>query len=114
MVIHNFNIIGIAVFPFKTNTPLPIYADAALAGAVAAQRLKPVAGQGHKVLDGFCVVQNFQIRRGQPGSWLLSFASPKESSQRKRDPGSLPLRGALCCSPKRAAAQLALCAQTVL
>ena len=29
-------------------------------------------------------------------------------------PGSLLLRGALCCSPKRAAAQLALGAQTVL
>jgi hypothetical protein len=60
MVIHNFNIIGIAVFPFKTNAPLPIYADAALPGAVPAQCLKPVAGQGHKVLDGFCIVQNFQ------------------------------------------------------
>ena len=67
MVIHDFNIIGIAVFPFKTNAPLPIYADAALPGAVAAQRLKPVARQGYKVLDGFGVVQSFQTPLGLGG-----------------------------------------------
>lgn len=67
MVIHDFNIIGIAVFPFRTNTPLPIYADAALPIAVASQCFKPVAGQGHKVLDGFCIVQNFQTPLGLGG-----------------------------------------------
>jgi len=35
MVIHYFNIIGIAVFPFKTNASLPIDADAMLAGALS-------------------------------------------------------------------------------
>lgn len=79
MVIHDFNIIGIAVFPSKTNTPLPIDADAVLAGAVAVQRLKPVAGQGHKVLDGFCIVQNFQTPLGLGGkSGELPDALPVE------------------------------------
>ncbi|MBI5438087.1 MAG: hypothetical protein HY936_03940 [Nitrosomonadales bacterium] len=53
-----------------------------------------------------------QHRRGLPGSKLLSFASPKESSQRKGDPGLPPLRGVL--SSGQAAAELALRAQTVL
>jgi hypothetical protein len=59
-------------------------------------------------------MRDFQIRRGQPGSWLLFLVSPRKSNQKERDPGSLPLRGTLCCSPKRAAVQLALRAQTVL
>ena len=32
--------------------------------------------------------------RGLPGSKVLSFASPKESNQRKGDPGSSPRKGA--------------------
>jgi len=55
-----------------------------------------------------------QLRRGLPGSKSLSFASPKESDQRKGDPGLPPLRGALRCSTGQAAAELALRAQTVL
>ena len=42
---------------------------------------------------------------GLPGSKLLSFASPKESSQRKGDPGLPPLRGTLRCSTGQAAAE---------
>jgi hypothetical protein len=58
--------------------------------------------------------KTMQLRRGLPGSKLLSFASPKESSQRKGDPGLPPLRGPLRCSTGQAAAELALRAQTVL
>ena len=36
--------------------------------------------------------------RGLPGSKSLSFASPKESNQRKGDPVRRPLRGTLRCS----------------
>ena len=52
--------------------------------------------------------------RGLPGGKLLSFASPKESNQRKGDPGLPPLRGDLRCSTGQAATELALRAQTVL
>jgi len=45
---------------------------------------------------------------------LLSFASPKESKQRKGDPGSAPLRGSFRYSESRAAAELGLRPQTVL
>jgi hypothetical protein len=54
------------------------------------------------------------LSRGLPGGKLLSFASPKESNQRKGDPGSSALRAALYCSLAKAAAELALRAQTVL
>ncbi len=60
-----------------------------------------------------------QNRRGLPDSKLLSFASPKESNQRKGDPGLPPLRGALAQPQTSGAAQLARSAarpraQTVL
>jgi hypothetical protein len=48
-----------------------------------------------------------QVRRGQPGGWLLSFVRPKESNQRKRRPGTPALRATLRRSSGRAAAQLA-------
>ena len=67
MVIHDFNIIGIAVFPFKTNAPLRVDADAALAGAVTDQSLKPIAGQGLEVLKGLGIIQNFQTPLGLGG-----------------------------------------------
>jgi hypothetical protein len=40
-------------------------------------------------------------------------AQPK-SNQKEGAPGLPPLRGILCCSYAQAAAELALCAQTVL
>ena len=62
----------------------------------------------------FFNVPEHQLRRGQPGGWLLSFARPKESNQRKGRPGSPALRAPLRYSTRRAAAELALRAQTVL
>jgi hypothetical protein len=50
--------------------------------------------------------------RGLPGGKLLSFASPKESNQRKGDPGAPPLRGSLRCSTGQAAAELATLKQS--
>jgi len=47
-----------------------------------------------------------------PGSKLLSFVSPKESSQRKGDPGLPPLRGTLDQSQASGAAQLDLAGRT--
>jgi hypothetical protein len=35
MIIHDFNIISVAVLQFKTNAPLPIDADAALVGSLS-------------------------------------------------------------------------------
>ena len=52
------------------------------------------------------------VCRGLPGGKLLSFASPKESNQRKGDPGLPPLRGSLDISPTSGAAQLALAGHT--
>ena len=46
--------------------------------------------------------------RWQPGSWLPSFASPKEGNPRKVDPGLPRLRRTLGCLQTNGAAQLAL------
>jgi hypothetical protein len=51
-----------------------------------------------------CVDAVLQVRRGQPGGWLLSFVRPKESNQRKCRPGTPALRAALRCSSDWAAA----------
>ena len=56
-----------------------------------------------------------QLRRGQPGSWilfLLLFA--KKSIQKKANPNPPPLRGSLRCLTGQAAAEHALRVQTVL
>jgi hypothetical protein len=51
--------------------------------------------------------------RGCPAaSYFSCFA--KQSNQKKATPSPPPLRGSLRCSSNRAAAELALCAQTVL
>ncbi|MDP1635519.1 MAG: hypothetical protein Q8L69_12665, partial [Gallionellaceae bacterium] len=71
----------------------------------------------HHSVHGELVEPQVAVRtdcRGPPGGKLLSFASPKESNQRKGDPGAPPLRGTLRCSTGQAAAELALRAQTVL
>ena len=52
-----------------------------------------------------CGIEN---RRGRPGGRLLSLVRPRESNQRDGRPGSPVFRTSLCCSPCRAAAELAL------
>ena len=63
---------------------------------------------GEEVMGFSCFEQGVPPLRGA----LLSFASPKESKQRKGDPGSAPLRGSLRYSVGRAACQNSPSAQT--
>jgi hypothetical protein len=46
MVVHNFDIIGVAVAPRETDSPLNIDTDAVLALAIAVKRFKPVTRRG--------------------------------------------------------------------
>ena len=53
MVIHNFNIVSVAVNPFEADTPLVIDPDAILTFTVPAQSFKPVAWRRKQVLKRF-------------------------------------------------------------
>jgi hypothetical protein len=68
VVIHDFHVVSIGIFPFEADAPLLIDADAELAGPVAAQRFETVAGQARQILHGFGVVQDFQPSFGLRGT----------------------------------------------
>jgi hypothetical protein len=51
---------------------------------------------------------------GSPAASHFFLLRQRKSNQKEGDPGLPPLRGALRCSTGQAAAELALCAQTVL
>jgi hypothetical protein len=44
MVAHYLHIMGIAILPYEADTPLVIYPDTVLPGAVSFKFLKPVGG----------------------------------------------------------------------
>jgi hypothetical protein len=60
MVVDYFHVFGAvgALWPLKTNAPLPVDTDAVLPLAIAAKRLKVVAGKGGKILQGRCRLEN--------------------------------------------------------
>jgi hypothetical protein len=60
MVVDYFHVFGVvsALWPLKTNAPLPVDTDAVLPLAIAARRLKVVAGKGGKILQGRCRLEN--------------------------------------------------------
>lgn len=60
MVVDYFHIFGAvgAFGPLKTNAPLLVDTDAMLPLAIAAKRLKVVAGKGSKILQGCCRLDN--------------------------------------------------------
>jgi hypothetical protein len=51
VVVDNFDLPGIAISPFKTDSPLVIDTDAPLAFAVAFQRFQPVSRRGAKLFN---------------------------------------------------------------
>jgi hypothetical protein len=61
MVINNFDIIHIAAFPFKTDSPLIIYSNAVLSPPVTFQSFKLIAWRLSEVLKGPGAVQIKQL-----------------------------------------------------
>ena len=51
MIINNFDMIGIAVFPTKTNAPLVVNTNTVLSGTIPLQRLQPVSWRHTQELD---------------------------------------------------------------
>jgi hypothetical protein len=60
VVIDDFHIVSIRIFPLEAYAPLLIDSDAVLPGTISAQRFEAVARQRHQVINGLCVVQYFE------------------------------------------------------
>jgi hypothetical protein len=60
VVINDFYIASIGIFPLEAHPPLLVDADAVLPRTVTAQCLKAVAWQSHQIVDGLGVVQDFE------------------------------------------------------
>ena len=65
MIIDDFNIVGFAVFPAETNTPLVIDPNAVLAFSVPCKLLKSISGRDADVIQCLCGIekQKFPERR---------------------------------------------------
>jgi len=61
MVINNFDIVDIAAFPFETDSPLIIYANAVLPLPVTFQSFQLIAGRLSEVLKSSGAVQIKQL-----------------------------------------------------
>jgi hypothetical protein len=74
MIINEFNIDRHAIFPAKTNTPLPVDAYTPLFPAPALQFLKTIAGRDAQIFQqlGVIQVQEPKSRRIQQ-IWMYAF-----------------------------------------
>jgi hypothetical protein len=61
MVVDNFNIMGMTVFPDKTDPPLAVDPNAVLAFAVSRKCLEPIARWNAQVVQSACGVQDQQF-----------------------------------------------------
>lgn len=68
VIIRDFNIVGVAVFPPKTDTPLVVDPNAPLTRAIPAQFFEMVGGRDSQIVDSDGVVYHAQF----PQSDLLN------------------------------------------
>ncbi len=61
VIIYNFHVQRVTIFPPEAEAPLIVYADAVLPQAVAAQRFQAVAGWNPQVIKAFRSVQHEQF-----------------------------------------------------
>jgi len=65
VVIDDFNIFGIAVFPAEAHPELVVDPDAPLAATVALEGFQPVAGRGTEGVDGYGRIQHGELALGR-------------------------------------------------
>lgn len=63
MIINDFDIVGIAIRPTKTDTPLAIDSNAVLAFPLPFEQFEPVAGRNLQILEADCRIENPQFRQ---------------------------------------------------
>lgn len=66
MIVDDFDIKGVAVFPAEADAPLVIDPDTPLAGAVAGELFEPVAGWHAEEVEGGGAVELLQLALGDP------------------------------------------------
>jgi hypothetical protein len=66
VVIHDLNVVNVALFPSEANPPLIVYADAELAPAVAFERFKPIVGWAAQIVQRRCPVKIEQLSPRHP------------------------------------------------
>jgi hypothetical protein len=64
MVVSDFDLIGVAVFPYKADSPLVVDPYTVLALSIPRELLKPVTRWGTKVLQGLCPIQDGELSEG--------------------------------------------------
>jgi len=64
MVVGDFDLVGVAVFPTKTDAPLLVYTDAELAAAVAFEGFESIGGRSSKVVDVDCFADHGEFEEG--------------------------------------------------
>ena len=64
MVVNDFDIVGIAVVPIETYSPLIVDPNAVEVSTVALQSLQAVAGRDSKVVEVLCVANDHQLSLG--------------------------------------------------
>lgn len=65
MVVHNFNVKGIAILPDKADAPLFVNADTVLPGSVSFQGFQPVSRRHAQIVYGSGIVNHFQFAQGR-------------------------------------------------
>jgi hypothetical protein len=61
MVVHDLDIVRIAVAPAKADSPLIVDSNAVLAGPIAAKLLEPITGRDSKIVQDLAGVHQQQL-----------------------------------------------------
>ena len=67
MIVADFDIVGVSLFPTEADAPLVVDADGRLPGAIAGEFLKPIAGWIGKVTVFGCGVEHEKLAFGLAG-----------------------------------------------
>jgi hypothetical protein len=66
MIVDDFDLVGVAAAPTKTNSPLVVDADTVLTGSVAVQQFEAIAGRNPQFVERNRRVQYQQFPQGGP------------------------------------------------
>ena len=87
MIVHNLDILSIAIAPDKADSPLVIDADAVLALAITRELFKAIAGRNAQILQRLRVVQHGELASGDSFD-ALETRKPQAVENRFRVPAS--------------------------
>jgi hypothetical protein len=87
VIVHNLDIVSIAIAPDKTDSPMVIDADAMLALAMTRELFKAIAGRNAQILQRLRVVQHRELASGDSFD-ALETRKPQAVEKRFRVPAS--------------------------